>query len=156
MGSELYAYFTVEGDRLESQELQELAEDSGAGEVPGAGGEGQVVARLDAASKARRGEESELWVDTTKLHFFDAETGKNLSRASFRRGDRGQRSFGRSSVRIVLAPLVRAHQPVALGHDAHVDVGLVACRRAARLAQHVRPPVGSPRGTRPPRPPRGS
>jgi multiple sugar transport system ATP-binding protein len=65
---------------LESQELQELAEDSGAGEVPGAGGEGQVVARLDAASQVRRGQELELWVDTTKLHFFDAETGKNLSR----------------------------------------------------------------------------
>ena len=80
MGSELYAYFTVESDRLESQELQELAEDAGAGEVPGAGGEGQVVARLDAASKVKRGEEAELWVDTTKLHFFDAESGRNLGR----------------------------------------------------------------------------
>ena len=76
MGSELYAHFTVEQDRLESQELAELAEDSGAGEVPGAGGEGQVVARLDAASKAARGEESELWVDTNKLHFFDPEDGQ--------------------------------------------------------------------------------
>jgi multiple sugar transport system ATP-binding protein len=79
MGSELYAYFTVEQARVESQELAELAEDSGVGEVPGAGGEGQVVARLDAASKARRGEELELWVDTNKLHFFDAEDGRNLS-----------------------------------------------------------------------------
>jgi multiple sugar transport system ATP-binding protein len=78
MGSELYAYFSVEGDRLESQELQELAEDAGAGEVPGSGSEGQVVARLDAASKAHRGEELELWVDSTKLHFFDPESGRNL------------------------------------------------------------------------------
>jgi multiple sugar transport system ATP-binding protein len=81
MGSELYAHFTVEQDRLESQELAELAEDSGVGEVPSAGAEGQVVARLDAASKARRGEETELWVDTNKLHFFDADDGKNLSRS---------------------------------------------------------------------------
>jgi multiple sugar transport system ATP-binding protein len=80
MGSELYAHFNVESDRLESQELQELAEDSGAGEVPGAG-EGAVVARLDAASKARRGEEMELWVDSTKLHFFDPETGRNLAQS---------------------------------------------------------------------------
>ena len=79
MGSELYAHFTVEQDRLESQELAELAEDSGVGEVPSAGGEGQVVARLDAASKAKRGEEMELWVDTTKLHFFDVDGGKNMS-----------------------------------------------------------------------------
>ncbi len=81
MGSELYVHFTVEQDRLESQELAELAEDSGVGEVPSAGGEGQVVARLDAASKAKRGEETELWVDTTKLHFFDVEDGKNLGRS---------------------------------------------------------------------------
>jgi multiple sugar transport system ATP-binding protein len=80
MGSELYAHFNVESGRLESQELQELAEDSGAGEVPGAG-EGAVVARLDAASKARRGEEMELWVDSTKLHFFDPETGRSLAQS---------------------------------------------------------------------------
>ena len=80
MGSELYVHFTVEQSRVESQELAELAEDSGVGEVPGAGSDGQVVARLDAASKARRGEETELWVDTNKLHFFDAEDGRNLSR----------------------------------------------------------------------------
>jgi multiple sugar transport system ATP-binding protein len=79
MGSELYAHFSVEGDQLESQELQELAEDSGAGEVPSAGSQGGVVARLDAASKARRGEEIELWVDSTKLHFFDPDSGKSLA-----------------------------------------------------------------------------
>jgi multiple sugar transport system ATP-binding protein len=79
MGSELYAHFSVEADRLESQELQELAEDAGAGEVPGGGGDGAVVARLDAASKAQRGEELELWVDATKLHFFDPESGRSLS-----------------------------------------------------------------------------
>jgi multiple sugar transport system ATP-binding protein len=78
MGSELYAYFSIGGDRLESQELQELAEDAGAGEVPGSGSEGQAVARLDPASKARRGEELELWVDSTKLHFFDPESGRSM------------------------------------------------------------------------------
>jgi multiple sugar transport system ATP-binding protein len=82
MGSELYAYFNLESGGVESQELTELAEDSGVGEVPGAGGQGQVVARLDAASNVSRGEEAELWVDTSKVHFFDAESGKSL-----RRGD---------------------------------------------------------------------
>jgi multiple sugar transport system ATP-binding protein len=80
MGSELYAHFSVQGGQLESQELAELAEDAGAGEVPGAGSEGAVVARLDAASQVRRGEEAELWVDSTKVHFFDAESGRNLAR----------------------------------------------------------------------------
>jgi multiple sugar transport system ATP-binding protein len=80
MGSELYVYFKVESQRLESEELRELAEDTGAAEVPGGGEGGQVVARLDAASKVKRGEPAELWVDTSKLHFFDSHTGRSLGR----------------------------------------------------------------------------
>jgi multiple sugar transport system ATP-binding protein len=80
MGSELYVYFKVDTGRVESDELRELAEDSGAGEVPGAGEEGRVVARLDAASKVKRSEQAELWVDTAKLHFFDPHTGRTLGR----------------------------------------------------------------------------
>ena len=53
MGSELYAYFSLETERVQSKELEELAADSGAAEVPGGGD--QVVARLDAASKVERG-----------------------------------------------------------------------------------------------------
>jgi multiple sugar transport system ATP-binding protein len=89
MGSELYAYFTVGSGRLDSAELRELAEDSGASEVPGAGSEGQVVARLDPRSKARRGERLQLSVDTGKLHFFDPKTGKSLTRAAHGAGARG-------------------------------------------------------------------
>jgi multiple sugar transport system ATP-binding protein len=44
-------------------------------------GEGQVVARLDAASRVRRGEEAELWVDASKLHLFDPSTGRSLAHA---------------------------------------------------------------------------
>jgi len=80
MGSELYAHFTTEaGERIESPELQELAADAGAGEVPNTGDEGQITARLDPASKVRQGEEAELWVDATKLHLFDPESGRNLT-----------------------------------------------------------------------------
>jgi|SRR5215211_77954 len=80
MGSELYAHFTTEaGERIESPELQELAADAGAGEVPNTGDEGQITARLDPASNVRQGEEAELWVDATKLHLFDPESGRNLT-----------------------------------------------------------------------------
>ena len=38
MGSELYVHFSTTSDeKIESEELRELAEDSGAGEVPGGG-----------------------------------------------------------------------------------------------------------------------
>jgi multiple sugar transport system ATP-binding protein len=80
MGSELYAHFTVTSDaQLDSAELRELAEDSGAGEVPSAGEEGQIVARLDAESKVQEGQESELWVDAGRIHLFQADTGASLT-----------------------------------------------------------------------------
>jgi multiple sugar transport system ATP-binding protein len=78
LGAEQYAYFQVQTDEIESEELRELAEDAGAAEVPSSG-EGQVVARLDAASRISRGEEVELWLDSSKLHFFDPSTGRSLA-----------------------------------------------------------------------------
>jgi multiple sugar transport system ATP-binding protein len=79
LGPEQYAYFQLEHEGVQSDELRELAEDAGADEVPGTG-EGQVVARLESASGIRRGQDAELWLDLTKLHFFDPSTGKNLAR----------------------------------------------------------------------------
>jgi multiple sugar transport system ATP-binding protein len=77
MGSELYAHFSLEHGGVQSEELQELAADAGTAEVPGAG-EGKVVARLDPASGVKQGEESELWVDTGRIHFFDPATGGRI------------------------------------------------------------------------------
>jgi multiple sugar transport system ATP-binding protein len=78
LGAEKYAYFQIEESAVESEELRELAEDAGTAEVPGAT-EGQVVARLEAASRVDRGTEAELWLDSSKLHFFDLESGRNLA-----------------------------------------------------------------------------
>ncbi len=77
MGSENYAYFEVEGENVDSKELAELAEDAGLAETP-SGGASTVVARLEAASEIKRGDEAELWVDTGKLHLFDPESGDRL------------------------------------------------------------------------------
>jgi multiple sugar transport system ATP-binding protein len=78
LGSELYAHFTVMSDTaIESDELRELAQDAGAGEVPSAG-EGHIVARLDPAANVRPGQDAELWVDATRLQVFDPEDGRNL------------------------------------------------------------------------------
>jgi multiple sugar transport system ATP-binding protein len=80
MGSELYAHFTVDSDQsIESAELRELAEDAGGGEVPSAGEEGRIVARLDPAAKVTEGQDAELWVDATRLILFDPESGRNLT-----------------------------------------------------------------------------
>jgi multiple sugar transport system ATP-binding protein len=81
MGSELYAHFALEHQGVESAELAELAEDAGTSEVPGAG-QGRVVARLDPASGVKQGAESELWIDTSRVHFFDAATGGRIRGAA--------------------------------------------------------------------------
>jgi multiple sugar transport system ATP-binding protein len=80
MGAELYAHFSIEQQGIESQELAELAAAAGTADVPSAGGdEEQIVARLDSASEAREGQEIELFVDLSKLHLFDLETGRNIT-----------------------------------------------------------------------------
>jgi multiple sugar transport system ATP-binding protein len=80
MGAELYAHFSIEQQGIESQELAELAAAAGTADVPSAGGDqDQIVARLDSASEAREGHEIELFVDLSKLHLFDLETGRNIT-----------------------------------------------------------------------------
>ncbi|MEA2374490.1 MAG: multiple sugar transport system ATP-binding protein [Thermoleophilaceae bacterium] len=77
MGSEVYAHFSLEHEGVQSEELAELAADAGTAEVPGAG-EGKVVARLDPEAGVRQGEDAELWVDTSRIHYFDAATGGRI------------------------------------------------------------------------------
>jgi multiple sugar transport system ATP-binding protein len=79
LGAEQYAYFELEEAGVEAAELEEIAADSGADDIPGATGE-QIVARLEPATKIRRGQDAELWLDTTKMHFFDPSSGQNLTR----------------------------------------------------------------------------
>jgi multiple sugar transport system ATP-binding protein len=80
MGSEIYAYFPVEAPVAQSQELAELAADSGMGDVPSAGGdEAQVVARLAPESEVKAGSKARLALDTTKLHLFDPSDGTNIA-----------------------------------------------------------------------------
>src|SRR5215216_624142 len=77
LGAEKYAYFRVEESQVESEELRELAEDTGSAELGATAG--QVVARVESASGMERGIEAELWLDSRKIHFFDLETGRSLA-----------------------------------------------------------------------------
>jgi multiple sugar transport system ATP-binding protein len=80
LGSDLYSYFHVESEGVESEQLADLAEES-IGETGAASlreGEEQIVARLDPASKIKRRDHAQLWADTSKLHLFDPESGERL------------------------------------------------------------------------------
>ncbi|MFC9287770.1 ABC transporter ATP-binding protein [Streptomyces sp. NPDC057052] len=77
LGSDAYVYFTAEGGPATSTELEELAKDSGLRDT--GTDTRQIVARLDAATRAREGEPVELQVDMAKAHVFDPATGANLT-----------------------------------------------------------------------------
>ncbi len=80
LGSDLYAYFHVEAEGIESEQLADLVADR-LEETGAAGlreGEEQVVARLEPTSEVKKGEKARLWADTAKLHLFDADSGERL------------------------------------------------------------------------------
>jgi multiple sugar transport system ATP-binding protein len=77
MGSEFYAYFAVESDKVDSAELDEIARDTGAADLPNDGGI-QVVARLAAESGVRQRQNLEMWFNSEHLHLFDSQTGQSL------------------------------------------------------------------------------
>ena len=84
LGSDLFAYFHIESEGVQSDQLADLVEDrldeTGAANLRE--GEEQIVARLEPTSKVKRGEKAQLWADTAKLHLFDPETGESLKAAT--------------------------------------------------------------------------
>jgi multiple sugar transport system ATP-binding protein len=89
MGSDVYVYFTKEIERgVDAAELTELARDSGRADTGGSGD--TVVARIDAATRIREGDDADLWVDVRTMHVFDPATGRNLALADGRAGTRGE------------------------------------------------------------------
>ena len=80
LGSDLFAYFHIESEGVQSDQLADIVEESleetGAGEIRE--GHEQIVARLDPTSKVKRRETAQLWADTSKLHLFDPENGDSL------------------------------------------------------------------------------
>ncbi len=79
MGAEYYAHFGVDAQQVKSRELDDLREDAGDVAELTDGGETVLVARLSPKSRARTGDRAELWMDSTKLHFFDGDSGLALT-----------------------------------------------------------------------------
>jgi len=80
LGSDLYAYFHIESEGVQSDLLADLVGERLA-ETGAAGlreGQEQIVARLEPTSKVRRKEKSQLWADTRKLHLFDPGSGERI------------------------------------------------------------------------------
>ncbi len=105
MGSELYVHFNIEGHGgVQSQELEELAQDAGAADLPSSEA-GQVTARLSAESDAAQGQEIELWIDVPHIQLFDPNDGRSLRAALAQ--------LLAQALDHLLVPRVRAQQHVA-------------------------------------------
>jgi len=81
MGSDLFVHFNTEAEGGLGGELESVGREIAASTGSHSGGQSiEIVARLNAASGVHRGAEAELWFDATRVLFFDADTGENLTR----------------------------------------------------------------------------
>jgi multiple sugar transport system ATP-binding protein len=83
-GSDVYAHLSLDGQNGAVEALGEpVVRDlqAAADEAAEAGGSGslEVIARLDSSSKLGEGSEGKLWMDTSRLHLFDPNSGERLA-----------------------------------------------------------------------------
>jgi multiple sugar transport system ATP-binding protein len=77
LGSEVYLHFSIAAEPVTSGGVEAALEHEGLEviEARAAASGTPFVARVDRASRAREGDTVELAVDTSRLHFFDLDTG---------------------------------------------------------------------------------
>jgi multiple sugar transport system ATP-binding protein len=83
LGSDVLVHFSMDARKALTDDVKELAVDVGEEalqhvEQQAKGGRATVVARINPRTRAARGEPLELVVDTTRLHFFDPDTGAGI------------------------------------------------------------------------------
>ena len=77
LGSEAYVHFTVPVPPVVTADIEALLADEGA-DTKSLGEETKFTARVNPDHAPRVGQSAELVIDTSKLHFFDKETGDSL------------------------------------------------------------------------------
>ncbi|HSP71424.1 MAG TPA: sn-glycerol-3-phosphate ABC transporter ATP-binding protein UgpC [Gaiellaceae bacterium] len=78
LGSELVVHLTVDARPAMTEDVRELAEDTGAAELAQSETEATLVGRFGARSRVREGDVTTIAVDTGALHFFDPESGLGI------------------------------------------------------------------------------
>jgi multiple sugar transport system ATP-binding protein len=84
MGAEVYIHFAVDAPPVKSDELREIIGDEAleaADEQTHHRGS-PFIARVERGTAVREGEQTTLSVDTSRLHFFEPETGESLHGAA--------------------------------------------------------------------------
>jgi multiple sugar transport system ATP-binding protein len=87
LGNELYAYVPYEAPEDVASRLRDLSRELDSDQL-----RTQAVVALDAGSLIVPGEDADLWIDVTKAHIFDAESGENLTRDEERVAELGRQA----------------------------------------------------------------
>ncbi len=82
LGSEIMAHLEIDARTAETEEVRELAADTGVSSLEQRDSKATIVGRFGPRSKAKVGDAIELAVDTRALHFFDPETGLGIYETS--------------------------------------------------------------------------
>jgi multiple sugar transport system ATP-binding protein len=77
LGNEQYAFVPFEASDDIVSHLAQLASDLDSEQL-----RTQICVELDPLSRVRTGDKATLWLDTSRLHLFDPETGGNLTRTA--------------------------------------------------------------------------
>jgi len=84
LGPELFVHFTVDAPPVLTEDTKELAVERGADlELLEAQVEARTspfIARFSGRSRVREAERIDVWVDTSKIHLFDPESGEGIDR----------------------------------------------------------------------------
>jgi multiple sugar transport system ATP-binding protein len=82
-GSDVYAHLTLAEqnghgafDDPHVREVQAAAAESDDAAIPDAM---DVIARLDSSSRIGEGKQAELWMDTSRIHLFDPDSGERIA-----------------------------------------------------------------------------
>ncbi len=77
LGSEIVVHFSIQAPAVQTEEAKELAEDAhSADKIAGVEGPGtKFVASFSPRSRVRPGDPIEVGVDTSRMYFFDLDTG---------------------------------------------------------------------------------
>ena len=81
LGNEQYAFVPFEADTEISGQLAELASELDSEQL-----RSQICVELDPMSRVSSGDKATLWLDASRLHLFDPQSGDNLTRSAENRG----------------------------------------------------------------------
>ncbi|WP_433272040.1 ABC transporter ATP-binding protein [Actinosynnema sp. CS-041913] len=77
MGSDVLVHFPVDAAPVVTDDTKALAEDDGTADLPRGGGV-VLVGRFSPRTHIYEGQPVAAWVDTSRLHFFDPDTGLSV------------------------------------------------------------------------------